>query len=178
MMIDLAFGDVCICDISLSLNSPKDKRAPLIFLGKEVIEDKRVCRFCRVGGEPKSYAMTPFILFCGEPALRNDGAIYPTQYILFPEGIGVITFLGRIQNEETLQLIKVADEKNRKQKNVALVMNLCPRCRDDFMLNPETVVKRLDPCSPVRSTCDFCQVRQGHLFIVYKKRIYRNGVRK
>ena len=178
MMTDLVFGDVCICDLSLSLNSPRDSRAPLVFLGKEDTEGGKICRFCRVGGEPRSYALTPFIIFHGESALRNDGAIYPTQYILFLEGVGIIKMLGSIQNEETLQLIKSADEKYRNRKEVALVMHLCPRCRDDFMLDPETVVKRINPCSPVKSTCDFCQVRQGHLFVVYKRRIYRNGVSK
>ena len=178
MMTDLIFGDVCICDLSLSLNSPKDSRAPLVFLGIENTDGGEVWRFCRVGREPRAYALTPFIIFHGEPALRNDGAIFPTQYALFPARTGIVKMLGNIQREETLQLIKAADQKYRNRKEVALIMNLCPRCRDDFMTDPETIVKRLDPYSPVRSTCDFCQVRQGHLFVVYKRRIYRNGESK
>ena len=176
-MTELTLGDVCICDLSRSLNSPKDSRAPLVFLGTDETEGGKVWRFCRIGSEPKAWARTPYIAFHGEAALRNDGAIFPTQYVLFPVGYGIIRMLGSIQNEDTLQFIR-ATERKHARKEVALIMNLCPRCREDFMTDPKTVVKRLNAYSPVKSTCDFCQVRQGHLFVVYKRKTYRNGVSK
>lgn len=175
-MTVLEFGDVCICDLSLSLNSSKQTIAPLVFIGKEYRNGSLINRFCRVGKKPKQYAFVPFIVVRNEPALRNNAAIYPTQYVFFSDDIAPIKMLGRIQTDETLAQIRTAVSEHRK--DVALVMSLCPRCREDFRTDRETVINRLNPFHPEKSECDFCQIRQGYLYVIYKKKIYRSDKRR
>ena len=49
-MLDLKLGDICITDLSRSLNSPKTGIAPLIYINSETGEDGvQMYRFCKVG---------------------------------------------------------------------------------------------------------------------------------
>ena len=174
-MNDLKFGDICVCDLTLSLNTPNKGPAPLIYLKNEKADSgATVYQFCRVGKKPALGSRHPFIVVSGENGLRNGCAVYPTQTILFSDESAIIKVVGQIEDEETLHFIQDAIRQQDKKDSESIVMSLCPRCRDDFMLNPQTVVKRVDPYSHHRSGCDYCQSRSGYLYLIYKKKTYRS----
>ena len=169
-MLDIRFGDICICDLALCRDHIKTAVVPLIFIGKEEpTEGCCIYKFCRVGKQPELHSKRPHIITEGEQGLRDGSAIYPTQTVLFSDEEGVIRKVGAIASEATLAFIRDALQEKRKRNNIALVMALCPRCRQNFMTDPELIVKREDPYFGVRSQCDFCQTRSGFTYLIYRK---------
>ena len=174
-MSELKLGDICICDLSLSLNTHKSGSAPLIFLKKKVADnDTVVYQFCRVGRKPISVSRHPFIVVNGETGLKDNSAVYPTQTILFSDESAIIKVVGQLKDKSTIDFIQAAIQQQGKKEEISIVMTLCPRCRSDFMLNPQTIVKRVDPFSQQRAECDYCQSRAGFLYLIYKKKAYRS----
>ena len=75
-----------------------------------------------------------------------------------------------LSEDEFKKVINIRQQK--KEGSAALVMTLCQRCRRDFLADPTSVVKRMDPFSVQETQCDFCQIRNGHIYIVYKRKLY------
>ena len=170
-MIDLQFGDICIADLSKSLNSPKAAVVPLVFLSAQQNPDSVVIyKFCRVGKTPAYYTTKPYIEVGIHPYLRRGSAIYPTQTVLFSDTGAILNKVGEIGNEEMEKKILAVCEAARKEERQAIVMTLCPRCRKEFMMDSGTIVRRLDPFSAQQHPCDFCQTKNGYTYIIYKRR--------
>ena len=89
--------------------------------------------------------------------------------------MGIIKKIGCLSQSEISMVLNVQQQK--KETSVALVMALCPRCRRDFMTDPSSVVIRMDPFAVQETQCDYCQVRNGHTYIVYKRELYRRKAR-
>ena len=171
-MIDLKFGDICIADLSRSLSSPKTITAPVIYLSAKDDGDVRTFRFCRVGKMPNGYTTKPFIMIGKHPYLRDGSAIYPTQTVLFTDESAILFKAGTVDDEHIEQEIYRILQQAKRKEHQAIIMALCSRCRREFLMNPETVVKRLDPFSVQEYQCDFCQTRTGHTYVIYKRRLY------
>ncbi len=172
-MLELKFGDICIVDLSRSINSPKSCVAPVIYMSEyQENNGAMTYRFCRVGKKPALPASKPFVVIERHPYLRSKSAIYPTQTVLFSDESAILSKVSMIGDERIEQEILNIYEKTNRAEKQAIVMCLCPRCRREFLLNTQTVMKRLDPYSPIEQQCDFCQVRSGHTYVIYKRRLY------
>ncbi|MBQ8996157.1 MAG: hypothetical protein IJ091_10115 [Oscillospiraceae bacterium] len=171
-MLDLAFGDICVCDLTFSMNSPKTVIAPLIFLSAtESIQGIPMYRFCRIGKEPEGTTSYPYIAIGDDDVFRKHSAIYPTQTVLFTGAMGIKRKTGAITNEDTKEKIKEIIEKERTA-NKAIVMSLCPRCKRDFMRSHNSILRRLDPFSEQTYQCDFCQTRNGYMYVIYSRKTH------
>ena len=53
-MDDLKCGDVCICDLSLSMNTHKYSVVPLVFISVSWKEETPIYAFCRIGKAPEA----------------------------------------------------------------------------------------------------------------------------
>ena len=172
-MLELTFGDICIVNLARSLNSPKVKIAPVIYISSEIGEDGvELIRFCRVGKIPDNESTMPFVEVGKHPYLRRGTAIFPTQLVLFANPATILSKAGSIEDESIKKEVFSISDKAKMAEKQAIIMSLCPRCRRDFLSDSETVVKRLDPFSMVEHQCDFCQVRSGHTYIIYKRQNY------
>lgn len=169
-MLDLKHGDICICDLSMSMNTPKQSVAPLVFIACDKQDDTNIYVFCKVGKAPRKYSLKPFIDVAASNCLRRNSAVYPTQTVLFSDDLGILSKVGNLSEDEFQKVINIRQQK--KEGSAALVMTLCQRCRRDFLADPTSVVKRMDPFSVQETQCDFCQVRNGHTYIVYKRKLY------
>lgn len=168
-MTDLKCGDVCICDLSLSINTHKYAVVPLVFISLTLENGRPIYSFCRVGKAPEAYSEHPFVEVAASSCLRKGSAVYPTQTILFSDEMGIMKKVGCLSQSETT---KVLNLRQQKEKSFALVMALCPRCRRDFLTDPASVVIRMDPFAVRETQCDYCQVRNGHTYIIYRRKLY------
>lgn len=177
-MFDLVFGDICMTDLSKSLNSPKTYVAPALFVTKEEAQNgvTSYC-FCRIGKKPVKPVASPFIETTGQTCLRNNSVIYPTQITVISNETGILRKIGTIDDEQIKKQILAIREKEKREMDQALVMALCTRCRREFLLNPSTTIKRLDPFSAQEHQCDYCQIRNGHTYIILKRKQYGDGVK-
>ena len=172
-MRELRFGDICITDLSRSLNTPKTGIVPLIYLSSETGEDGvQTYRFCKVGKKPDGLSIRPFVVIDHNPHLRNGSAAYPTQTVLVTDTSAILSVPGSIEDADIRKEILTICETAKREEKHAIIMALCPRCRKDFLLDPYTMMKRLDPYSLVEHQCDFCQVRNGHTYVIYKRKLY------
>lgn len=176
-MDDLKCGDVCICDLSLSMNTHKHSVVPLVFISVSREEETPIYAFCRIGKAPEAYSRYPFVEVAPSECLRRDSAVYPTQTVLFSGDTGILSTTGCLAQDEIRKVMELR-KQNDKENAVALVMTLCPRCRRDFMTDPASVVIRMDPFAVQETQCDYCQIRNGHTYIIYKRKLYgRNKAR-
>ena len=172
-MIDLKFGDICIADLSRSLNVPKNGIAPLVYMSSyRDSSDVVIYKFCRVGKQPEYQASRPYVPVGKHSVLRAGSAVYPTSIALISDETAILSKAGAINNEEVEKRIRFVCDEARKEESQAIVMTLCKRCRKEFLLNPETIVKRLDPYEMREDQCDFCQTRNGHVYVIYKRKLY------
>ena len=176
-MADLKCGDICICDLSLSMNMHKYTVVPLVFISMTLEDEMPVYTFCRIGKAPEAYSRHPFVEVVASECLRRGSAVYPTQTVLFSDELGILNRTGCLTQDEIRKVLEI-QEQNEKERSLALVMALCPRCRRDFMTDPTSVVVRMDPFAVQETQCDYCQVRNGHTYIIYKRKLYgRNNAR-
>ena len=176
-MLDLLFGDICICDLSYSINTPKVSRAPLLYLYAEEGEGRIMYRFCRIGREPVKPSLYPFVRLPKMPNLKEGSTAYPTQMILFPSDDGIKYKIGSLSDVDCCSQIEQVINAWQKEMKQALIMTLCPKCLRDFMLDTSTIIKRLDPFSLHQDKCNFCQTRNGYTYLIVKKKSfggYRN----
>ena len=173
-MTDLKCGDVCICDLSLSINSYKYAVVPLVYISVTYEKEMPIYSFCRVGKAPRAYSRYPFVDVTASNCVRKGSAVYPTQVVLFSDEMGIIKKIGCLSQSEISKVLNVQQQK--KETSVALVMALCPRCRRDFMTDPTSVVIRMDPFAVQETQCDYCQVRNGHTYIIYKRKLYGRSI--
>ena len=175
-MTEMKFGDLYHCDLSYSLDYPKNKIVPVVFLKTE-----RACTghmihiFCRVGNPPSGRSRHPYILLKEQEGLKYDSAVFPTQTVSIANERAILRKTGQIRSDTVKDLImETAQGKRGKEKEI--VMNLCPRCRRDFLTDTDTVVRRQDPFSRQAETCDFCQTRMGYTYVVSRRRYYRRAM--
>lgn len=50
-----------------------------------------------------------------------------------------------------------------------MVFTLCPKCRQNFALKPNTIIRRADYNQKHKEPCCFCQVRFGYDYIIEEK---------
>ena len=173
-MNNCTFGDICLCDLSCSLNVRRNHIVPLIYIAKfQATENVGIYCFCRVGPPPKETNADSFVTVIGEHGLRDSSAVYPSQLVYFTDSNGLIAIIGRIQSEETLSFIKKINQSKEIRNGLSLIMSLCPQCRKSFIKNPAIHLKRLDPFSPIESECDFCQVGIGHTYVIFSRQMKR-----
>lgn len=172
-MLELKYGDICLGDLSKSLNSPKSGIVPLVFISFEVMPDGAGSyRFCRIGKKPVSPTASPFVDVNEQPCLRCDSAIFPTQLVVFSDESAIIRKVGSVEDENLISQIREIRKAEKREQNQAMIMALCPRCRKEFLYDPSNTVKRLDPFSVQEHQCDFCQTRNGHTYIIFKRKLY------
>ena len=172
-MSELSFGDICLCDLSLSLDSRKEGIAPMMFLSKETdCSGNRIIRMCRIAKLPNGPTRHPFADLGPDPALRYESAVFPTQTVIFPENTGITRILGSVSDPKVIAKINEIRYMDKRRKKDVIVMTLCQRCRSNFLEDPELFVWRVDPFSQELSQCDFCQTRNGYTYRIYRRKLY------
>ena len=83
-------------------------------------------------------------------------------------------YIGFVDDENIWRLINIALKKAfgmwfYKRERSGEVRCLCPKCLKDYMSNPAYKVRRLDPFSSTKGTCDKCN-SLGYDYMVYDKR--------
>lgn len=82
-------------------------------------------------------------------------------------------YIGTIDDQELLNKVNIALKKTlglwvykkEKQENIRC---LCPKCLNDYIQNPNYLVRRLDPFAKVREQCDKCD-KSGWDYVVTEK---------
>ena len=172
-MFEPKFGDICLCDLSLSINSTKTGFAPLLFLSDEKdASGNSIYKLCRIGRRPALTTTKPFIPLDHQPPLRRDSAAYPTQTVEYLGLGGIVRMIGSLTDAELISEIKATHEEYKIDRHKALVMALCPCCRRNFLADPGLKVKRIKPFSFTEYQCDFCQTRNGHMYAIFRRKLY------
>ena len=172
-MFEPKFGDICICDLSLSINATKTGLVPLFFLSYERdAYSNGTYELCRIGRRPALTTTNPFILLDHQPPLRKDSAVYPTQIVKYSGLDGIIQIIGSLTDVQLKSEITAIREEYTNDRHKALIMALCPCCRRNFLTDPGLTVKRVDPFSLTEYQCDFCQTRNGHMYAIYRRYFY------
>ena len=171
-MLDLKFGDICICDLSYSINTAKTSRVPLMFLSADADGGRIMYRFCKIGKTPAQKQLHPFVVLPPTKNLKPGSTAYPTKVVLFPSEDGIRHKISHLSDEECKSRIKLIVKERQKELKHALIMTLCPTCLKSFMMDTTSVIRRLDPYAVCQDECDFCQVRPGHTYLIMKKERY------
>lgn len=56
-----------------------------------------------------------------------------------------------------------------RHERKAIVLTLCPHCREKYMSDSEMLVRRVDPLQAEKERCDKCGVGYGYEYMVMKK---------
>lgn len=171
-MLDLKFGDICICDLSYSINTAKTSHVPLMFLSADADVGRIMYRFCRIGKAPAQKQLHPFVILPPMHNLKPGSTVYPTKVVLFPSGDGIKRKISHLADEECRSRIELIIKERQKELKQALIMTLCRTCLKNFMMDTTSVIRRLDPYSLQQDECDYCQVKPGHTYLIMKKKQY------
>lgn len=90
-------------------------------------------------------------------------------------------YIGTIEDEHLLRQINATLKKTfglwvykpEKEENVRC---LCTKCLNDYIHNPDYIVRRLDPFAKVKDHCDKCN-QSGWDYIVKERRFSKKGKR-
>ena len=83
-------------------------------------------------------------------------------------------------DDETMAAIDAAicvslalEPVKERRRTDDLLLCLCPSCVSSFFQSREYRIKRADPLSPVKSTCDYCNVRTGFDYVITRRSTHR-----
>lgn len=90
-------------------------------------------------------------------------------------------YMGRIQSEELMAKIDKAasisiglyfQNKSGEKRSIPneITICLCPACVRQFYTSPNHIVKRVDPFQTKRSTCTYCDVREGYDYRIIERK--------
>lgn len=116
----------------------------------------------------------PSHIFLGEQFGLRMPSMVMMEQIRTVNQIELSDYIGTVNDKEVLGRINTALKKTlglwfykkEKQENIRC---LCVKCLDDYIHNPEYLVRRLDPFAKVRDDCDKCG-RPGWDYVVTEKR--------
>ena len=159
------WGDIFYCNLGDMKGSVQCGLRPVI-----VIQSNRLNRksptvvVAVITSVIKKTNMPQHILIGKECGLNTQSMIMLEQTRTVDKETELLDYIGSVKEKEKILEIKRGIRSNYaiqvkpQPSKHAYIFALCPKCRSEFMMVPENIVRRVDPYQLEKHTCSKCQV--------------------
>ena len=171
----ISAGDIFIADTGRSLNVNRGGAVPVIVV--DVIEDEEFpplyvslrisgARYCR--DRVSAYIGTRY-------GTKRRSAVVPDDPVIVTDTAAFIKRIGHVDSGADMECVRKLYRDNNDMADIGYILSLCPVCLRNFMDDRDRIVRRVDRSDRARKRCDFCQMRNGYVYMLMKKRRRRRG---
>ena len=172
-------GGIYIYDFGEANGSVQAGRRPVLVVQEDRMnETSPTTVVAAITSIPKKKYMPSHVWIGEECGLRMPSQVLLEQIrTVNQDELGM--YIGSVRNPDTLRLISAGIKKQfglwsyRKEHSEELRC-LCPECAADYRAYGTYVVRRADPFSRIKETCQKCG-RPGHDYIVFPKHKAQKG---
>lgn len=179
---DIKWGDIYYCDLGNMKGSVQCGKRPVI-----VIQSNRLNRnsptvmVAVITSVKKKKLMSSHIIIGKECGLQEESMIMLEQTRTIDKKEELLEYIGAVIDKDKRNEIKRGIKstygipvKTNTHRN-AMIINLCPHCREKIMSSNEYILRRIDPLQSEKEQCDKCGIDFGYEYMVMKR---NNGKRR
>lgn len=170
------WGDIYYCDLGDMRGSVQRGKRPVIVIQSNGLnKNSPTVTVAVITSVRKKQSMPSHINIGTECGLPEDSMIMLEQTRTVDKNEELLDYIGFVKDkekrEEIKRGIKIAHGIPVKSKGPkkALVMYLCPRCRERLMNDKSTIIRRVDHFDTEKNCCDRCGVGYGYEYLVLKR---------
>ena len=123
----------------------------------------------------KKPEMTSHVLVGKECGLDEPSMILLEQLRTIDVEKELKAYIGTVKDKTTINEIKrglkyaVGIPMRPRLERKALILCLCPNCRDELYNDNEHIIRRMDPFQAEKDYCEKCQINYGYDYVISKK---------
>ena len=172
----IKWGDIYYCDLGVGKGSVQSKLRPVLVVQNNVgNENGPTIVVAAISSVLKKMHLPTHVILDTSCGLKEESVVMLEQIRTVDIAVELKEYIGTITEKETVAAVKqgLAIELGllgRTVKNqCSLVLTLCPKCRNDFLRNPENILQRQDRMQSTKECCDICQMRSGFEYVIHKR---------
>lgn len=173
---EILWGDIYYCDLGNMKGSVQCGKRPVIVIQNNRLNRKSPTVMVAVITSVKKKKLMPSHILIGkECGLQEESMIMLEQTRTVDKKEELLDYIGAVidvdKRNEIKQGLKLTYGIPTKPKGErkALVLNLCPHCREKYMSNKDNIVKRVNQLQIEKECCDSCGVGYGYEYMVMQK---------
>lgn len=178
----IKWGDIYYCDLGSNKGSVQSGVRPVLVVQNNVGNEKSPTTVvATITSVLKKLNQPTHILLDTSCGLKNDSIVMLEQIRTVDTQQELLEYIGTVTDEKTLYnirqglLIELGLKKRPMPRRSGLILSLCPKCRAEFMIVPENILRRVDSLQVTKERCDKCQVNFGYDYLIAKKRTRNNN---
>ena len=170
------WGDIFLCELDKVNGSVESGRRPVVIIQTNKLNySSPTVTVAVITSAIKATEMKNHVVIGKKYGLKRQSMIMLEQMMTIDKSESFISYIGRVTDNEDVANIKIGLRyqfglmRKPAAKRKALIMCLCPKCRQEFFMVTENIVRRLDPFQVEKEICDKCQVGYGYDYMIMKK---------
>ena len=170
------WGDIFFCDLGKTKGSVQSGIRPVIVVQTNRLNQKSPTVVVAVLTTViKKSEMNTHILLGTEYGLPEPSMIMLEQLRTVDienelnEYIGTVTDANKVNEIKRGLKYAVGIPIKPKAERKAVILSLCPSCRQELFDNKKHLIKRLDPFQAEKECCEKCQVGYGYDYLISEK---------
>ena len=164
------WGDIFFCDLGKPKGSVQSGIRPVIVIQKS--PTAVVAVLTTVIKKPE---MNTHILLGTEYGLPEPSMIMLEQMRTVDVDNELTEYVGAVTDENKINEIKrglkyaIGIPLKPRAERKAVILSICPTCRQEFFDAKDYFIKRLDPFQAEKECCEKCQVGYGYDYLISKR---------
>ncbi len=180
----IKWGEIYTCNLGNMIGSVQSGVRPvLVVQTNKLNSNSPTVVVAIITSARKREDITSHILLESECELREPSMVMLEQMRTIDKAEELISYVGKVEDSEVIAKIKGGIRfqfqlmRARKPIRTGYILSLCPKCRSEFFIMPENILRRVDRLQVEKEPCDKCQVEYGYDYLITKrtKRICDNG---
>ena len=170
------WGDIFFCNLGKTKGSVQSGIRPVIVVQTDRLSQKSPTAVVAVLTTViKKSEMNTHILLGTEYGLPEPSMIMLEQMRTVDVDNELTEYVGTVTDENKINEIKrglkytVGIPLKPKVERKAIILSLCPTCRQEFFDSKDYFIKRIDLFQSEKECCEKCQVGYGYDYLISKK---------
>lgn len=170
------WGDIFFCDLGKTKGSVQSGLRPVIVVQTNRLNQKSPTVVVAVLTTViKKSEMNTHVILGTEYGLPEPSMIMLEQLRTVDVYNELTEYVGTVVDENKVNEIKrglkyaVGIPLKPKAERKAVILSLCPTCRQEFFDAKDYFIKRLDPFQTEKECCEKCQVGYGYDYLISKR---------
>jgi len=170
------WGDIFFCNLGKTKGSVQSGIRPVIVVQTNRLNQKSPTVVVAVLTTViKKSEMNTHILLGTEYGLPEPSMIMLEQMRTVDVDNELTEYVGTVTDENKINEIKrglkcaIGIPLKPRAERKAIILSLCPTCRQEFFDSKDYFIKRMDPFQTEKECCEKCQVGYGYDYLICKK---------
>lgn len=171
---NLRRGDLFYYDFGENIGSVQSGRRPVMIMQGDEFNEKSPTVIVAAVTSAIKKRYLPSHIYLGENFGLEKPSMLMLEQVRTVNKVELEDYIGYVDDEQIWRVINIALKKTfgmwfYKRERSGEIRCLCPKCLSDYMANPAYRVRRVDPFSTTKDTCDKCN-NMGYDYMLYDLR--------